>query len=95
MTSHRLDPLLRPTSIAVIGARAQLGTVDRTLLAHAPGRVLSAHGGASSSVSRQPGWIRIDSYVFKGIQAVYWVGARDLPALWQRLVPHSRWLTGC
>lgn len=32
MASHRLDPLLRPASIAVIGARAKLGTVGRTLL---------------------------------------------------------------
>lgn len=34
MVSHRLDPLLRPTSIAIIGARARAGTVGRTLLAH-------------------------------------------------------------
>jgi len=34
MGSHRLDPLLRPKSIAVVGARARAGTVGRTLLTH-------------------------------------------------------------
>ncbi len=34
MASHYLDPLLRPKSIAIIGARARAGTVGRTLLTH-------------------------------------------------------------
>ncbi len=34
MGAHRLDPLLRPKSIAVIGARAKPRTVGHTLIAH-------------------------------------------------------------